>query len=515
MKKIKVLDLFAGPGGLGEGFAGLSLRGQHNPFEIIFSAEKELSAVNTLRLRTFLRLCREKTGRAPHTYLEYVSHESDLPYDTETRALWKKANREITPIVLGTTEGDSRLDEVLAQLKLTDDWVLIGGPPCQAYSLAGRSRNRGISHYRPEEDERHFLYRVYLDILTRYRPAIFVMENVKGILSSRVNNRLIFPHILKDLSLPGGNRSSVRYRIHSLTSDAVFHPGDDPDKLDPREFIIRSEEYGIPQARHRVILVGIRDEGNATPALPTLPQITERICVREAIGDLPRVRSGLSRGDTDSQAWKGAVERAVLDSLRGTVPEDVAFQMKESLTALMASDFVHGRGAEFIPMEKPCSSSLPAGYHQHVRGSPLASGVLNHYARGHMPADLARYMFASAYASVRGVSPVTREFPDSLAPAHRSWRSGHFADRFRVQLQDEPSSTITSHLSKDGHYFIHHDSSQCRSFTVREAARLQTFPDDYFFEGSRTEQYVQVGNAVPPLLARQIAKAVLDCLGRA
>jgi DNA (cytosine-5)-methyltransferase 1 len=126
-----------------------------------------------------------------------------------------------------------------------------------------------------------------------------------------------------------------------------------------------------------------------------------------------------------------------------------------------------------------------------------------------MPSDLARYLFAACYGRIFGVSPKAPDFPEALAPNHRNWESGKFNDRFRVQLADRPSSTITSHIAKDGHYFIHPDPSQCRSLTVREAARLQTFPDNYMFLGNRTEQYVQVGNAVPPFLALQIAKAVL------
>ena len=138
----------------------------------------------------------------------------------------------------------------------------------------------------------------------------------------------------------------------------------------------------------------------------------------------------------------------------------------------------------------------------------------NNDTRGHMPGDLARYLFSAAFASALDRSPKAVEFPAALAPHHRNWRSGKFADRFRVQLAGRPSATVTSHMSKDGHYFIHPDPVQCRSLTVREAARLQTFPDNYVFLGSRTEQYVQVGNAVPPFLARQIAEALIPALHR-
>ena len=135
-----------------------------------------------------------------------------------------------------------------------------------------------------------------------------------------------------------------------------------------------------------------------------------------------------------------------------------------------------------------------------------------------MKSDLHRYLFAACFASVEGRSPSLSDFPRDLLPDHdnvsEALATGHFSDRFRVQLADLPSTTITSHISKDGHYYIHYDPAQCRSLTVREAARLQTFPDNYFFCGGRTAQYSQVGNAVPPLLARQIAEVVYNLLSK-
>ena len=131
-----------------------------------------------------------------------------------------------------------------------------------------------------------------------------------------------------------------------------------------------------------------------------------------------------------------------------------------------------------------------------------------------MRGDIHRYFFASCFALVHKKTPLLRDFPEALLPEHENAKdavvkgNGIFADRFRVQLRNHPATTITSHIAKDGHYYIHPDPLQCRSFTVREAARIQTFPDNYFFEGPQTSQYQQVGNAVPPLLARSIAQIV-------
>lgn len=137
-----------------------------------------------------------------------------------------------------------------------------------------------------------------------------------------------------------------------------------------------------------------------------------------------------------------------------------------------------------------------------------------------MESDLCRYIYAACFAKLRDKSPSLRDFPTDLLPDHDSVdvamkAGGNFSDRFRVQVASKPSTTIVSHISKDGHYYIHPDPLQCRSLTVREAARLQTFPDNYYFCGPRTSQYTQVGNAVPPFLAKQIGDIVLDVLKQA
>ena len=172
-------------------------------------------------------------------------------------------------------------------------------------------------------------------------------------------------------------------------------------------------------------------------------------------------------------------------------------------------------GSTFIPMKVDFGEKISMGLKKWYF-DPKLGGVLQHQSRSHMRSDLRRYMFAACFAKSAGTSPKLRDFPPKLLPDHVNVNDSEegkaipFADRFRVQLAKQPASTVVSHISKDGHYYIHPDPSQCRSLTVREAARLQTFPDNYFFEGNRTEQFWQIGNAVPPLLARKIALVISD-----
>src|SRR5690625_3024348 len=512
MNKIKVIDLFAGPGGLGEGFARFQPHSGNDqrPFKIVCSAEKDPDAAKTLRLRTFYRLCKER-GKVPDSYFKYIQGKIGQPYERSTEKLWKKAEGEASTIKLGTEQGDRLLKKTLEQrIEKGDRSVLIGGPPCQAYSLVGRARNRGVSGYSAKDDTRHFLYEHYLHILAQHRPVAFVMENVKGLLSSRVGSARIFPKILEDLVNPGkaaGTRARPRYRIHALAKPTTFSEGDDYRDLNLRDFVIQSELYGIPQARHRVILLGVRVDANLEPSL--LRPSKYKLNSTHALQTLPKLRSGISRKQVTTKDWQRIVHEAISFAFEKGLPQDLKTKMESKFDEDRIAQGKFKQGSRFVPVPYPRKGRAEAEqkFLEKILNS-RCGGALNHEARNHMPMDLVRYLFATTYAEKHENSPKAPEFPKALAPNHRNWKSGKFTDRFRVQLPNRPSTTVTSHLSKDGHYFIHYDPIQCRSLTVREAARLQTFPDDYFFEGSRTSQYIQVGNAVPPILAEQIAELI-------
>ncbi len=513
---IPVVDLFAGPGGLGEGFSTLD---GGRAFQIKVSAERDPVAHQTLRLRAFYRLLKTYAPDALGDYYRFCNGESDFPYSDETLHYWKLAGNEALCLEIGSDEGNALLDSTIRRLipKKSDNkpWILIGGPPCQAYSLAGRSRNKGKADYRPEEDHRHFLYKEYLRIIQENHPDVFVMENVKGILSSKIDGKLIFHQILQDLANPEkalgkSDINAPRYHIVSLVNDQVFSDGDDPALVDARRYIIRAEDYGVPQARHRVILLGVRDD-RFKDGLPKL-QPANTVTVQEVIGDLPLLRSRLSKQKDSAENWEHAVHDA-LWQLAGHAKN--ANQDEQALCDVLKDAALRinnstETGALRYPRTHNTSSSILIDALKNWYHDPELKVWLNHETRGHRIDDLARYGYAACFAAIHKRSPKGhKEFGlPGLAPEHKNWESGKFSDRFRVQLAGKPSTTITSHISKDGHYFIHYDPIQCRSLTVREAARLQTFPDNYFFQGGRTQQYHQVGNAVPPLLANKIAKIV-------
>ncbi|WP_201193317.1 DNA cytosine methyltransferase [Pseudomonas fluorescens] len=512
---LQVVDLFAGPGGLGEGFSSLS---EGNSFQVVVSAEMDAHARATLRLRAFFRALKKDNPDALDDYYNYCeSAEVTQPWTNRSQEQWSHADKEARQIRLGTPEGNAELDSILEKkLDISRPWVLIGGPPCQAYSIVGRARNKGNSEYRAEDDHRHFLYREYLRIIQSKRPAVFVMENVKGILSSQVGGEQIFPQILKDLADPDSalgikDSSKPKYKIFSLVSEDVYESGTDTGSLNLGSFVIKSEDYGIPQNRHRVILVGVSEEldGNfdnlklVSRSSPSVGQMIE---------GLPKLRSTLSRGNDSADLWCSEVISHLDDLYRSLVVkgDDLLLKHKIKIVRDSFSGARYSKGA--LRLMKSLSSGRQFADQdlEDWFNDKHLSVWLNHEARSHMSSDLKRYIYASVFADAHKASPKGhKEFNlPGLAPDHRNWETGKFSDRFRVQVKNQTSSTITSHISKDGHYFIHYDPNQCRSLTVREAARLQTFPDNYFFLGNRTQQFHQVGNAVPPLLAYQIAQIV-------
>ena len=506
-----VVDLFSGPGGLGEGFSAYRRPDGRRFYRCLLSVEKERSAHRTLALRGFYW---EFDGQPPESYYDFLNGESEEP-DWEDRYPdeWRVARRAATRLELGTPDASTKLKRRIREIreKYGDRTVLLGGPPCQAYSLVGRARNTHLSEEARENDPRVSLHKEYVQALGWLRPAAFVMENVKGILSATLGGRRIFPEILRGLQNAGGTLGA--YRLFALAPPSHRFNGVGPDS----DFIVRAENHGVPQARHRVFVVGLRADLAASLPEGTHPRLAlrrHRVHTYDVIGGMPRLRSGLSRND-NPDAWQRQLEEAC--GLVARNPPALPLPASERFLEALSAAAEHARSSR--PFERAASGgtkppeSCPSELSRWL-ADPMLDQLPNNDTRGHMPADLARYVFSAAFAKALDRSPTAAEFPPALAPQHRNWRSGKFADRFRVQLAGRPSTTVTSHMSKDGHYFIHPDPVQCRSLTVREAARLQTFPDNYVFLGSRTEQYVQVGNAVPPFLARQIAEALIPALER-
>ena len=516
---IKVVDIFAGPGGLGEGFSSITDSRGNTTFDVVLSVEMERFAFETLKLRT---LFRQFSGVVPKDYYRHLRGEitrSELfkAFPAETAKAesicW---NTRLGPEYEPSENVRKRIDLAIGA---DESWVLIGGPPCQAYSLAGRSRNMGNPEYDPRKDVRQKLYVEYLQILADHRPAAFIMENVKGLLSATVGNTRMFHRILDDLKNPGnalareGRSSRCRgrrgYRIYSLVQNQKF----ENDNIEGS--VIQAEKYGVPQSRHRVILFGVRDDIRAV--VPRTLKMQSMVSVNAVIGAMPALRSGLSKQRDSGSNWQACL-RAQSNSRwakRGAIKAD-----SKELSELICKTLRNiekpnaDRGGEFVDGE------ASPQYQPSWFIDKNLQGVCNHSTRGHMESDLCRYLYAACFANIYGKSPSLQNFPTDLLPHHGSVGvaledGGNFSDRFRVQIANRPSTTVVSHISKDGHYYIHPDPFQCRSLTVREAARLQTFPDNYFFCGPRTAQYTQVGNAVPPFLAKQIGEIILDLLRQA
>jgi DNA (cytosine-5)-methyltransferase 1 len=499
---IPVIDIFAGPGGLGDGFSAFQVNG-NQPFRICLSVESNSFAHETLRLRSFFRHFRR--DQVPEEYYSFVRGEighEDLFEAHPSEA--EGAQRETWLAELGRVRDhlvDSRIREALTGRA---DWILMGGPPCQAYSIVGRTRTGGIR----ADDHRVYLYQEYLRIVARHRPAIFILENVPGLLTARVLGELIFPMLLEDLQNPArlGYRLAPRYRLYSAVTPVRDQGIDRWPDFKPADFLVQCEKFGIPQRRRRLIVIGVREDLDFVPC--PLTSHGNTVEVKDVLYGLPRLRSGLSREEDSAESWLCGL-RGFLSNGYGDAAETCP-EVCERMRAMLSTIGVPraGRGGPFVRGRIACR------YRSDWFVDERIGGACNHEARPHMRSDLSRYLFVATFGAVHGRSPELRDFPEKLLPNHQNVREAgkekYFDDRFRVQIDTEPAATVTSHLKKDGHYFIHPDPRQCRSITVREAARIQTFPDNYFFCGPRTSQFEQVGNAVPPLLAVQLAKIVWE-----
>ena len=396
-KALTFVDLFAGCGGLSEGFYRLG-------YKALAHVEMNHWACETLRKRM--------------KHYGYSLHE----------------------IMYGVIERDITADDIIRSIdravgKQSVD-VIIGGPPCQAYSTAGRVRDSK----RMAEDPRNFLFESYVRILEHYQPKYFVFENVVGLLSAKVKDKLILPQIISAL----GRLYDVECRQESLVHNTA--------------------EYGVPQTRKRVIVFGVRknltNRGistlygylNKTHWLPEtlgFDRVGKKpfVSVKEAIGDLPFVLPGEDKS-----------------TLHFNYPCDNEFLQRI------------GKRGDY----------------------PL----FDHIARKHN--DLDRERFSMMIKNKWTFGQLRR-----ICPQYEHKQARIFDNSYVVQWWDLPSKTILAHIHKDGFQFIHPDEKQARSFTVREAARIQSFPDDFEFCGSRGEKYKQIGNAVPPLFAEALAQAIL------
>lgn len=501
-----VVDLFAGPGGLGEGFSSAYGDDGQTRFRSVVSIERDEFSHQTLLLRHFIRQFPD--GEAPDDYYEFLANRIGLDeLVARYPHTWAEAQTSALRISLGPESHADVKRLISNRLAGANKWALIGGPPCQAYSLVGRSRMMGQPDF--ASDTRHTLYLEYLRIIADHRPPIFVMENVKGLLSATIEGRSAINRIVSDLSSPAraipDAPCDLAYRLYSLSEDDKAE-GD----VDPRLFVVRAEEYGIPQARHRMFIVGIRSDFSIRPGLLKKLRAPS---VRDTIGLLPAIRSGLSKEKDSYPAWLAELHRIsnmnIHQQLNGApFATDIARELSfEKLVKMSPPSAI---SSQRYPLQKPDHPVLKSLYDERL------SILTLHEARSHMASDLRRYLYAATFAEKTGRSPKLSDFPVDLLPNHQNVELGctgkMFSDRFRVQLAHQVSTTVTSHISKDGHYFIHYDPAQCRSLTVREAARLQTFPDNYFFAGPRTAKYHQVGNAVPPQLAKQIAEIVAEVL---
>lgn len=394
------VDLFAGCGGLSEGF-------YRKGFKALAHVEINKFACETLRER-----------------MRHYGYEN--------------ANEEV---VEHDITAKDILSKITAAVKGREVDVIIGGPPCQAYSTAGRARDpEGM-----KKDPRNFLFESYVKILNHFRPKFFVFENVTGILSANVKGKSIIKQVFAAL---GENYNLA-------------------DSLDG--IVLNSVNYGVPQQRKRVIIFGVRKD--------------LKISVQELYDGVIKTHFG----PEDEIVSQASLKRFV--SVRDAIGELPSLHQGEGQKSI---PFKYSFGNDFLKRI----------------GSRGLHDLKDHVCRKHNATDVERYSEMSRHHWT--FTELLQNRPD----LHHE-RARLFDNSYVVQFWEQPSRTIIAHLVKDGNQFIHPDPEQGRTLTVREAARLQSFPDDFVFCGSRGEQFRQIGNAVPPLFAEALAASMECALNKA
>lgn len=406
---MNAIDLFAGAGGLSEGFIQAG-------FKVIGHVEMDRNAAETLRTRMIYHEL--KSMGLMNVYENYL--RGDI---TRSEIIEQYKLQDIADSVLCETIDDSyletigRLKNIVGNEKID---LIVGGPPCQAYSNIGRARDtNGMKN-----DARNFLYRYYIEFLKAFKPKAFVFENVPGLLSA-------------------GGGQYLR-DMQKLMKQAGY---------DTDYKILNAADYGVPQNRRRVILIGWNDESGIT-SYPEPSLVKRNYSVKDVFSDLPSLQAGEGNEIT-------------INDKRNLILEKIGVTSKNF------------------------------------------NILIDHRTRQHNARDLEIYRLAVELKS-KGESLKYNILPEELK-THKNQTS--FLDRYKVIDENaQGSHTVVAHIGKDGHYYIHPSSEQNRSLSIREAARLQTFPDDYKFEGARNSRYKQIGNAVPVLLAKSIADKVRESL---
>lgn len=377
-----VVDLFAGPGGLGEGFASLTDGRGKRRFDSVVAIERDEFSHQTLFLRHFMRGFPD--GEAPDDYYDFLKGEltADQLFKKHPAA-FAHAKKSALRISLGDDSHAAVKRTIRDRLAGEERWALVGGPPCQAYSLVGRSRMMNCPEF--EQDERHTLYLEYLKIIIDHRPPIFVMENVKGLLSATIEGKSAITRIVRDLSNPKSaisqGSNGLSYKLYSLSEQEM------PDEeVDPKLFVVRAEDYGIPQARHRMFIVGIRSDLNIKPGrLKSLRPPT----VRQTIGSLPAVRSSLSKGTDSPETWRKEIARIASMDIRSQLNGATYARAVAQGVSLSALAKLNAPEHTYSTRYRGASGSS----HQVLKSlhDPRLKVLTSHEARGHMASDLRRY----------------------------------------------------------------------------------------------------------------------------